>query len=251
MSGQWQVKAFDNFGAPGEADVFDLGICDSLEQAIAWAKHHVYKSLEENVPLSVSVADLISRYHTFGEETVVFNLDDDSAEDFSARDYAHAIASEVFQEWNQTDVDPALRAAYRDTDYVVALLTGEVVIRIGAPVPAVDAWLVAQGVRSALLLSAENPMSRPLEDQTNAARHAELVALVRKGDWPFIEAVGRSPDGNWSENSLLIVGIGTSETNDLARRFEQAGYVWINRGEPPSLRLRTTQGTWVEEGDLT
>jgi hypothetical protein len=250
MSGRWQVKAFDNFGAPGEEDVYDLGVYDSKEQAIAWAKQHVRESLEEQAPPAVSLADLISRYHGFGEETVVYSLDSDERPDFSARDYAHGIAREVFQNLHRSDVDPVLRAAYRDTDYVAMLPGGDTVIRIGQPAPAVDAWLEREGKRTALVISACNPMSRPLSAEENATRHAALMAKAIEEGWSFVEAVGRSPDGAWSEASLLIADLGVTEANLLARRFEQAGYVWIESGKPASLRIRTTRDTWVEEADL-
>ena len=41
-----------------------------------------------------------------------------------------------------------------------------------------------------------------------------------------------------------------SEANRWARVFEQAGYVWIDRDEPASLRVRTLRNTWIEEADL-
>ena len=250
MSGRWQVKAFDNFGAPGEGDVFDLGVCDSKEQAIEWAKRHVRESLEEHAHVAISVADLISRYHSFGEETVVFSVDTSESAAFSARDHAHRIARDVFQDTHHTDVDPVLRAAYRDTDYLLELPEGRAVIRIGQAAPSVDGWLASLGKTSALFITAWNPMSQPLSVEENTARHELLIKEVRAGGWPFIETVGQSPDGNWSETSLLVAGIGDFESQRLARQFEQAGVVWIERGKPASLRIRTTRDTWVEEADL-
>jgi hypothetical protein len=49
---------------------------------------------------------------------------------------------------------------------------------------------------------------------------------------------------------LLIAGVPPNEANRWARVFEQAGYVWIDKDEPASLRIRTVRNTWVEEADL-
>lgn len=250
MSGRWLVKAFENFGAPGEGEVFDLGTCDMEEQAVAYAKHHVRKSLEEYAQVSLSVNDLIRQFEAFGEEAVVFSPDGVDRCAFSARGYARSIAREVFQDRHRTEVHPVLRAAYSNTDYVAALREGDVVIRIGQSAPTVDAWLKGLGKHSALFLSAWNPMSAPLTVEENTKRHAALIDKARASGWPFVEAVGRSPDGAWSETSLLISGLNDDEAQQLARQFEQAGFVWIDRGKPASLRIRTTRDIWVEESDL-
>lgn len=250
MSGTWQVKAIDNFSAPGEGDVIDIGVCKTKEQGIARAQRHVRESLEEAASGAVSVADLMRRFFSFGETTIVYSLDSDENASFSGSDYAHSIAQEVFQDSQRTEIDPLLRAAYRATHYLVALPSGESLIEVGKSSSPVDAWLKEIGKRSALFLTAWNPMSRPQSPEANAIRHADLVEMASDGEFPFVDAVGRSPDGDWSETSLLIAGVTVSEADRWARVFEQAGYVWIDLGEPASLRVRTTRDTWVEEADL-
>jgi hypothetical protein len=250
MSGLWQVKALDLFGAPDEAESTDLGVFDSKDKALLAAMGHVRSSLSDLARDAVSVADLISRFNSFGETTIVYSLDTPESVDFSGVDHAKRIARDVFQDWQETPVPPALRAAYRETHYLAALPSGDVRIAVGQPSPAVSDWLEAAGKRSAILLTAWNPMSRPVSSEENAARHAGLSARVRESGFPFVDAVGRSPDGEWSEASLLIAGVDVSDANRLARHFEQAGYVWINRDEPASLRVRTLRDTWVEDADL-
>jgi hypothetical protein len=250
MSGLWQVKAFENFGAPRESDLFDLGACDTEEQAVAYAKHHVRKSLEEYAQVSFSVNDLISQFEAFGEEAVVFSPDGVDRCEFSARDFAHSIAREVFQSQQKTLIDPELRSAYRQTHYVASLPSGEALIEVGKRSLAVDAWLQSVGPSTALFLTAWNPMSYRLSAEENARRHEQLLARVREGGFSFVDAVGRSPDGEWSEQSLLIAGVGYDVAQDLAHRFEQAAFVWLARGRFASLRIRSTVLHWVEEADL-
>ena len=250
MSGQWQVKAIELFGAPGEEESTDLGAFDTKEQALQAAKESIRESLGSLAPDAISVADLMSRFNAFGETTVIYNLETFESVKFSGVDYAKSIARSVFQDRHATDIDPILRAAYRATHYVTALPSGEVLIEVGQRAPAVSSWLAGLGLHSAIFLSAWNPMSKPLSPEVNAIRHADLLSMVRNGPFPFLGAVGRSPDGSWSETSLLIAGVPLSEANRWARVFEQAGYVWIDRDEPASLRIRTLRDTWVEEADL-
>lgn len=250
MSGQWQVNAVELFGAPGEEESTDLGVFESKEQALQAAKESIRESLDSLAPDAISVADLMSRFNSFGETTVIYNLDTFESAKFSGGDYAKSIARSVFQDRHATDIDPVLRAAYRATHYVAALPSGEVLIEVGQGSPAASAWLAGLGMRSAIFFSAWNPMSKQMSPEVNAIRHADLLSMVRNGPFPFVEAVGRSPDGSWSETSLLIAGVPLSEANRWARVFEQAGYVWIDRDEPASLRIRTRRNTWVEEADL-
>ncbi|GAB3739989.1 hypothetical protein GCM10028794_24190 [Silanimonas algicola] len=250
MSDQWQVKAVELFGAPGEEESTDLGVFESKEQALQAAKESIRESLDSLAPDAISVADLMSRFNSFGETTVIYNLDTFESATFSGVDYAKSIARSVFQDRHATDIDPVLRAAYRATHYVAALPSGEVLIEVGQKAPTVSAWLAGLGLHSAIFLSAWNPMSKPLSSKVNAIRHADLLSMVRNGPFPFVEAVGQSPDGSWSETSLLIAGVPLSEANRWARVFEQAGYVWIDRDESASLRIRTRQNTWVDEADL-
>ena len=250
MTRRWQVKAFENFGAPGEEDVYDLGIYTDLEQALAVARRCVWKSLEAHVHEATSVKDLIDRFESFGEEAQIWDVETMESPGFSARDYAHENSKEVFQDWMRTELHPALRKAYRESLYTAHLPSADAVITIGHASPPVDAWLNEVERRSAVFITAQNPMSRQLTDDDNEHRHDQLIAAAKAQGWAVTEARGRGASGEWSEDSLLIAGLSVTEANQLARQFEQAGYVWIERGKPASLRIRTTRDTWVEEADL-
>jgi hypothetical protein len=250
MSGPWQVKAFENFGAPGEEDVYDLGIHKDLNRALAVAERCVWKSLEAQVHEATSVADLIDRFESFGEEAQIWDVETMESPGFSGRDYAHSQAREVFCDWMRTELHPSLRKAYRETRYTTFLPAGDAVICIGQTSAAADDWLAEVGQRSAIFFSAQNPMSRQLTQDDNEHRHDQLLEAVKQSGRPAVEGRGRGASGDWSEDSVLIAGLDVQQANRLARQFEQAGYVWIQRGKPASLRVRTTRDTWVEEADL-
>ena len=250
MSGRWLVKAIELFGAPGEGESTDVGLFAAKEAAIAGAMAYIRESIDELARDAASVEDLISRYESLGENAIIYSVDSLESVDFSGVDHAKRIAREVFQNRQETAIADEIRAAYRDTNYVAILPEGEAVIRIGQRNPAVEGWLKDLGKRSALFLSAWNPMSKLLTAEENAARHADLLGRVVAGGWPCVEAEGRSPAGDWSETSLLIAGISLYEADPLAKHFEQAGYVWIEPEKPASLRIRTLRNTWVEEADV-
>jgi hypothetical protein len=82
-----------------------------------------------------------------------------------------------------------------------------------------------------VVITAFNPGSEALTDDENQARHAELWGLVRShaelwnvvrsvGDDCF-QAVGRSEDGSWREESVAIVGVEEKRALALAQRFGQ------------------------------
>lgn len=250
MSGRWKVKAVELFGAPGEEESKDVGLFATSEAAITGAMTYIRESLDELARCATSVEDLIARYESLGETVIIYSVDTLESAEFSGVDHAKRIAREVFQNRQETAVADGLRAAYRDTNYVAILPEGETVIRIGQRNPAVEGWLKDLGKRSALFLSAWNPMSKLLTAEENAARHADLLSRVGVGGWPHVDAEGRSPAGDWSETSLLIAGIGHYEADRLAKHFEQAGYVWIDLEKPASLRIRTLRDNWVEEADV-
>jgi hypothetical protein len=81
------------------------------------------------------------------------------------------------------------------------------------------------------VITAWNPRSDPLPVELNAARQRRLraVASTLHARW-IVEAVGRSADGSWSEDSLAIADADEAAILDLARRFEQhAVYAWTPR----------------------
>jgi hypothetical protein len=190
MSGRWQVKALDLFGAPDEAESTELGVFESKDDALAAAMDRIRDSLNELAGDAVSVADLITRFNAFGETTIVYNLDTPESANFSGVEHAEAIARGVFQDRHEAPVDPALRAAYRTTQYLAFLPSGEARIQVGQPSPDVSAWLTDLREHSAIFITAWNPMSTPLSAEVNAIRHAELVAMIREAGFPFVDAIG-------------------------------------------------------------
>ena len=126
----------------------------------------------------------------------------------------------------RSDRSARLRRVFRLTRYAC----GGVAIRIGWHDAATDALLAALGTRQAALLTAWNPMSRPLPAAINIRRQRRLLARLRGR--PVLSASGGL--GRWSEE-MLLVAAGPSRLAALARRFRQHAIVELRRGRPARL----------------
>lgn len=80
--------------------------------------------------------------------------------------------------------------------------------------------------RPAVFVTAHNPRGRILDHADNAARHAELVALVDDAGWTWWPAVG-GVAGVHLEDGVLLVDATEADGMRVGRWFDQdAVYVW-------------------------
>ena len=104
--------------------------------------------------------------------------------------------------------------------------------RAGVGVP--GAWCI---------VTARNPMSRVLDEASNAARDAELDAALARERLESCPAENRAADGLWREPARMVVGISRERGLAIARRFGQRAIVWSGRGKVGLLDCRTE--AWV------
>jgi len=130
-----------------------------------------------------------------------------------------------------------LAAAYRRAVYRVAAPQGELALAVDEPPAELDAQLAAQGVSTAAFVSASNPGSVRLPDAENRERHLRLIERVAAGGWTSLPGSSSAPDGGWTEESLLVIGIEEKEALALAREFGQAAILVLAAGEPCRLRF--------------
>ena len=71
------------------------------------------------------------------------------------------------------------------------------------------------------VLTANNPGSEPLDDAENAKRHQMLSNQLRLDGHRSYPAVGTSPDGSWSEESVAVPGLDQAAALAYGRRFGQ------------------------------
>src|SRR3954469_18813194 len=135
----------------------------------------------------------------------------------------------------QPPADLALLLAYEMSEYVV--FEPKLVFRIGEPNAALDELLESHGERMAAFITASNPRSKPRPKEENEAANARLLESQRLLSRTCLEGEGRSPDGNWAERSLLILGIPLAEAEALGRAYGQNAIVFCEKGRPPELLL--------------
>jgi hypothetical protein len=135
------------------------------------------------------------------------------------------------------ELDPDLVQAYRDAVYEIH---AETAIRLKVSEyshPLEDLHMKYQCTTSALI-TACNPRSQILSAAENETRMLALSEAVEKLGYRYLPALGRDPTGNWpDEPSLWIAGLTKNEAGNLAHRFEQNGFLWMDENATPQLIL--------------
>jgi transcriptional regulator with XRE-family HTH domain len=71
------------------------------------------------------------------------------------------------------------------------------------------------------IITAFNPRSRLLRRGENEERNRLLRTDLDRSGLTYVEAVGRSPDSSWSEDSVAVIDADPKQILDLARRYDQ------------------------------
>lgn len=134
-------------------------------------------------------------------------------------------------------ISARLLHAYLSTRYKA----GGVAVRVGCRNRGMDALLADLAARSAVFVTAWNPMSRRRPDGWNRRMQLRLSERLRR--YRTLSASGSLR--RWQEEHLLVVADPRPVTR-LARLFHQRGQVVIRRGQPARLELLCyPQGHWV------
>ncbi len=134
-------------------------------------------------------------------------------------------------------LDPDLVQAYRDAAYEIH---AESVIRLKVSEYShfIKGLHQKHQCTTSALITVCNPRSQLLSAAENHARMLAITEAVEKLGYCHLPAVGRDPTGKWpDEPSLWIAGLTKNKAEDLARRFEQNGFLWIEKDTTPQLIL--------------
>ena len=132
----------------------------------------------------------------------------------------------------QSSLDPALREAYLDTDYIVSD-DPPMLMRVGESNPDLQILLASFGVSTAAFITAWNPGSKPLSDDENNDRQMALLDEIEKLRLNYLVGYGERED--WREYSYFIMGIERATANELASQFGQLAYIWTESDGTPQL----------------
>ncbi|MCW7506128.1 DUF3293 domain-containing protein [Leptospira paudalimensis] len=131
-----------------------------------------------------------------------------------------------------------LNQSYLSTLYKVDGL--QVPIQIGKKNPELDLLLSKYKQNHWCFITAWNQFSKPLTLETNRKQNEDLLSEIKaNSSYIVLNGVGESPDGSWSEESILVLGIDNDTAQYLARKYEQnAIVVGVRVGLPELVMLQ-------------
>ena len=94
------------------------------------------------------------------------------------------------------------------------------------------------------VLTAWNPGSELFSDTENAERHRQLCVRLDELGRTWLPALGASPDGSWSEESVAVPGIKSGEAQALGRWFGQAAVFEVTKGY---VRIHGCTDRWIAQ----
>lgn len=132
-------------------------------------------------------------------------------------------------------ISEELRQAYESTRFTAQIATS-VDFKHGQVNPKADALLVLFDVQSAALITAWNPYSQPKSKEENETSQQRLEEELAAFGIKFLRAEGKGIIGDWPpEPSVLVLGLEFRAAQDLAVKYQQNAYLWIERGFPADL----------------
>lgn len=138
--------------------------------------------------------------------------------------------------------DEVLVAAYRATEYVVAV-SPPFILRVGSRSDELDRLMHLHGVDCAAYVTAWNPRSVPLSCDENRAAQERLERELRAAGHVLIPGEGRDPTGRWPvEPGVLVPGLPRTRAIDIGRVYRQHAVLWVCRGAVVELVLVADSG---------
>lgn len=108
------------------------------------------------------------------------------------------------------------------------------VIQIGEMNPALDDWMVQNGISQFAFITAFNPMSEESSEEENKLANEALRSEIEY--FPHVSGFGTDISGQWQpEESFLIGGIPLSQASVLAHKYRQRAFIYGTRLDPPTL----------------
>jgi Protein of unknown function (DUF3293) len=139
--------------------------------------------------------------------------------------------------WDVPAPPAALRQSYVAAEYWVEAPGRPFCLHVGQPSAECNAFLESFGAQRFAVVTAWNPLSQPLHASVNAARHAELEALVRVAGICFVPTANVDPGGTWpAEPGLGLLDPPPGLVDSLLTRFHQYAAVVIARDGTATLQ---------------
>jgi hypothetical protein len=136
------------------------------------------------------------------------------------------------------NLDATLASVYRATCYHVAAPGAQLQLRVDQYDVGLAKVLREAWVESAALLTAWNPGSQACPKERNEARQEELVRELKAAGYPCLAGSNvpdqRSADA-WVEPSVLALDVPLAAAHEIAARYGQVAFLWIDKQATPRL----------------
>jgi hypothetical protein len=145
-------------------------------------------------------------------------------------------------------LDQHLLTAYRTTTYRVAAPGRTLRLRIDQHDAQLARLLQAAGVDCAAVLSAWNPGSQQQSRSENALRQRALLQDLAAAGFRCLPGTNlpdhrREGGEDWTEESVLVLNLALPAAHELAGRYGQHAFLWIDRYAAPRLIVTAARGT--------
>lgn len=150
---------------------------------------------------------------------------------------AHYCPDELAQGESVAALPTDLVTLYRRAHYCVPFQGSEAILRIDVRSELLLKIHRLRGVSCSAYLTAWNPGGRALPLAENIARHHRLLSALRSAGFAWQEGEGRSPEGDWRETSVLVLGMTESQARHIGNEFEQNAIVCAGADVIPRLLL--------------
>jgi len=133
-------------------------------------------------------------------------------------------------------LDPELVASYLKANYLININNEEILLELGDASPSSLKNLVdLKLIKSWAIITAHNPYSKKHSDSENQANNRKLKELLSSHGYGLLPAIGKSPDSDWEEESILILNISSYMAESFGTCFQQNAIVFGELGAPIEL----------------
>jgi hypothetical protein len=128
-------------------------------------------------------------------------------------------------------------AAYASTAYRVSDGSHQFTLRVGERSPELFVVLRAGGFASACFITAWNPYSEETALSENRRAQRALLSDLQVLGCKCLVGVGEGNGCDWSEESILALGLGLEDARSVGGRYRQNAIVWAGSDAVPHLIL--------------
>jgi len=126
-------------------------------------------------------------------------------------------------------------SAYKSTDYIL-FEPEALVLTVDQFSPQMENLLIRYNCKTAAFLTAWNPLSQATDGRSNQLAQQKLAADLDSLDVIIFDGIGKARDGDWpGEESFLVLGIERASADQLAVKYNQYAWLWIERANPVEL----------------